>query len=85
MNLAPKRKLLSTGYMQIGMQLPTSSSNWPMQEEIVPMKAQPVDVGSANGLFNFPTKFWRHAFITPLTAKLPPLVIGVASGLIPLS
>ena len=34
-----------------------------MQEEIVPMKAQPVHVDLPDGLFNFPTKFWRHAFI----------------------
>jgi hypothetical protein len=34
-----------------------------MQEEIMAMKAQPVHVGPADGLFNFLTKFWRHAFI----------------------
>ena len=45
------------------MQLPTSSTNWTMQEEIVPMKAQPVHVSAADALFNFPAKFRRHALI----------------------
>ncbi len=34
-----------------------------MQKEIVPMKAQPVQIGAADPLLNLPAKLWRDTFI----------------------